>query len=491
MKNINVKQRMFLKDVVYSGISKYSTIIIVLIVTSILARLLSPSDFGVVAIATVFITFFNLVSDFGIATAVVQFKDLSQEDIKSIFGWTFWIAVVLSSSFYFCAPLLSSFYDNSLLKSVCQLLSLQIFFATLNIVPNALLLKQKKFNVIAARTLSIQILCGVASVAVAFNGGGIYSLLINPIVGMFLNLVINVFYIRLTIKLIPEVASIEKIFSFSSYQFLFNFINYIGNNLDKMIIGKTISIAGLGYYEKAYRLEQLPAQTVLGVVGPVLHPYLSDYQNRPDKILEIYNKLNRILLTISFPISAYCLLCAKELILMVFGYQWVESILYFSIMSITVTTNLATSPTGSVLQASNQTKLLFYMGTINVLVALIGLCIGAFVFRTILAICVIGVFSSIICFIITYYLSYKFCFKASPMPVFLYSLKPLTCFLFIGGLGYIIDTYWSYPQLMISLIFKTIIWLTVLIVFLHFFSPYKPAIIINTIILFFNRKIGR
>ena len=488
MRSVYFKQRMFLKDIAYSGISKYSTIIIVLIVTSILARLLSPSDFGVVAIATVFITFFNLVSDFGIATAIVQFKNLTQDDIKNIFGWTFWIAILLSSLFFLCSPLLSTFYDNPLLNSVCQLLSFQVLFATLNIVPNALLVKQKKFNVIAARTLSIQILCGVASVAAAFNAVGIYSLLINPIIGTFLNFVINVVYMKLSIKLIPAVSSIEKIFSFSSYQFLFNFINYIGNNLDKMIIGKTISVAGLGYYEKAYRLGQLPAHTILGVLGPVLHPYLSDYQNNPDKILDIYNKMNRILLTISFPISAYCLLCAKELILIVFGYQWIESILYFSLLSITITTNLASSPTGSVLQASNQTKLLFFMGTINVFVALIGLSIGAFVFRTILAICVMCVCTSTICFIISFCLSYKYCFKVSPLPIFLFSIKPLACFLIIGGLGYLMDSYWENSQILITLLFKTIIWLTVLLLFLHYFSPYKPIHIVKYIMIFLKSE---
>ena len=217
----------FAKDVVYSGISKYSTIIIALIVTAVLSRILTPSDFGVVAIATVFITFFTLLSDFGIAAAIVQFKDLTKIDISNIFGWSFWLAVLLSSVFFLCAPFIASFYDNPLLNTICRLLSLQIFFATLNIVPNALLLKEKKFNVIAIRTLSIQIVCGTTAVVGALNGLGIYALLINPIVGIFINLVVNVVYMKLTIRLFPEFEPLKKILLFSIFKFLFNFINYI------------------------------------------------------------------------------------------------------------------------------------------------------------------------------------------------------------------------------------------------------------------------
>ena len=124
-------RKSFIKDVAYSGVAKYSTIIISLVVTAVLSRILTPSDFGVVAIATVFIAFFNLLSDFGIATAIVQFKDLSPKDISSIFGWSFWLAVLLSTIFFLCSPFIASFYENPLLDSICRLISLQIF---LNVV---------------------------------------------------------------------------------------------------------------------------------------------------------------------------------------------------------------------------------------------------------------------------------------------------------------------------------------------------------------------
>lgn len=465
----------FAKDVAYSGISKYSTIIVALIVTAVLSRILTPDDFGVVAIATVFIAFFNLLSDFGFATAIVQFKNLTNEDIKNIFGWSFWLALLLSSVFFLCAPFISSFYGNPLLETICRFLSLQIFFATLNIVPNALLLKNKKFNVIALRTLSIQVVCGVISVIGALNGMGVYALLINPILGIFINLIVNVVYMKISINLLPALSSLKKIFSFSIFQFLFNFINYIGNNVDKMIIGKVVSIGGLGYYEKAYRLGQMPAQMINGVVAPVLHPYLSDYQNEPAKMLNVYDRMNRILLTLSFPVSAFCLLCSKELVLIVFGNQWVESIVYFAIISVTIATHLASSPTGAILQASNKTKLLFYLGTINVVVSLICLSIGAFVFGSIKAICFMGIASSSIGFVNTYIATYKLCFQRSPLPIFGYILRMLLYFLIVGLGGYILSDGIVEIPLFISFVLKTVVWGILTLCFLQVFTPFKPT----------------
>ncbi len=484
-------KKSFFKDVAYSGVSKYSTMIIALIVTAVLSRILSPEDFGIVAIATVFITFFNLLSDFGFATAIVQFKDLTDSNVRSIFGWSFWLAVVLSFSFFFASPLIASFYEKPLLATICKILSLQIFFTTINVVPNALLLKSKKFNIIAVRTLTIHVFCGIISVVGAFNGLGVYSLLINPVAGNLITFVVNVSYLKIGITFLPDLSSLKKIFSFSIFQFLFNFINYIGNNLDKMIIGKIVSLAGLGYYEKAYRLGQMPAQTINGVISPVLHPYLSDYQNQPKKLLDVYDRMNRILLTISSSVAAFCLLCSRELVLLVFGPQWIESIEYFAIISVTIITNLASSPTGAILQSSNKTKLLFILGFINVVVAISGLCVGAFVFGSIRAICLMGIVSSIISFINTYIATYKFCFKKSPIPILRFFAVPLFYFIIVGLGGYYLTALYGWSGILGPLLLKTISWLIATIVFLQLFSPFKPSLYYKMLFSYIGKKMNR
>lgn len=135
-----------LSGVFYTAIAKYSGIIISLVIAGILARLIEPEDFGVVAIATVIISFFGIFSDLGIAPAIIQNKELSENDLSNIFSFTLWLGIGISMIFFLCSWPISHFYQSDTLLSICQLLSLNLFFASANIVPNALLFKGKDLN---------------------------------------------------------------------------------------------------------------------------------------------------------------------------------------------------------------------------------------------------------------------------------------------------------------------------------------------------------
>ena len=137
----------------YTALSKYSNVFISIFIGAILARLLTPDEFGIVAIVTVFISFFNLLSNIGLGPAVVQFKELTDKDIESIFSFSLLFGLSLSIIFYFSAPLIASFYDKSELINLSRLMALAILFQALRIVPNALLLKKLKFKEIGLISL--------------------------------------------------------------------------------------------------------------------------------------------------------------------------------------------------------------------------------------------------------------------------------------------------------------------------------------------------
>lgn len=173
-----MSKKKFFKDVSYIAATKYSGIILSIIITALLARVLTPEDYGNVAIATVFIVFFTMLGDMGIAPAIVQFKKLSKIDIESIFGFSFWVALLLSIGFFFASNFISNYYSQPILSNICKILCGQIFFTVLNIVPNALLTREKKFKTIAIRNVSIQITVGVLAIYFAYQGIGVYALLI-------------------------------------------------------------------------------------------------------------------------------------------------------------------------------------------------------------------------------------------------------------------------------------------------------------------------
>lgn len=171
----------FTSGVFYTSLAKYSGIVISLIITSVLSRLLTPEDFGIVAIATVIISFFNILGDIGIGPAVIQNRNLSKSDLNHIYSLTILVGIALAAVFCVLSFAISSFYDDKELRPVCQWLSLSIFFTCANIVPLNLQYKSKNFRRIAIITLIVQIVSGICAIIYAFAGGGVYALVLSSL----------------------------------------------------------------------------------------------------------------------------------------------------------------------------------------------------------------------------------------------------------------------------------------------------------------------
>ena len=365
----NIKQQLF-SGVFYTAIAKYSGIIISLVVAGILARLLSPDDFGIVAIATVIISFFAIFTDMGLSPAIIQNKALTQDDLTNIYSFTFWTGIAVALLFFIASWPISAYYDSPILRTLCQLLSINLFFASVNIVPGALFYKNKEFKFIAIRSFVIQITAGTGAVIAALSGAGLYALLITPIVSSILIYIISFHRYPQHLRMTLGLSSIRKIFSYSVYQFLFNVICYFSRNLDKLLIGKHMGMSDLGYYEKSYRLMMLPLQNITQVVTPVMHPIFSDFQDDKMKLATSYERIIRFLAFIGLPLSVLLFFTAEEVTLIIFGNQWLPSVAVFRILALSVGIQIILSSSGSIFQAAGDTRSLFICGlfssTLNV-----------------------------------------------------------------------------------------------------------------------------
>lgn len=165
----NIKKQLF-SGIFYTALAKYSGIIISLVVAGVLARLLSPKDFGIVAIATIIIAFFNLFTDMGVSPAIVQHKSLTRKELSDIFSFTVWAGIGISALFFAASWLIADYYESSILRMLCQLLSVNLFFASATIVPGAMFYRNKEFKFIALRSFIIQISAGTAAITAALCG---------------------------------------------------------------------------------------------------------------------------------------------------------------------------------------------------------------------------------------------------------------------------------------------------------------------------------
>ncbi len=367
-----------IKGSFWIAIAKYSGIVIQLLITAILARLISPAAFGTVAVAMVVLNFLEIFADIGIGPAVVQFKQLTKRHLDSLFTLNLYIGVGLSLGLFMLSGLIADYYQDVALEKVCMLMVLVIFFNSLNVVPNALMRRDKRFRTIAIRTLFFKFTSGCIAVWGAFNGWGIYALVVTPILSAIGVFVVN--YYNYPLRLVMRMSSeaVRMVSSFSIFQFAFSFFNYFSRNLDKLIVGKYFSLTQLGFYDKSYQLMRLPLQNVTFVIHPVLHPILSSLQDNKQELAEKNRKLAVVLSNISFPIGLILFFCGGELIRIVYGNQWDAAIPVFRIFALSLPLQMILSTSGTIYQAAGKTNHMFYNGMINTAVTVSGFLIAAF-----------------------------------------------------------------------------------------------------------------
>lgn len=444
-----------ISGVFYTALAKYSSVLVSLVVSGILARLLPPHDFGVMAIAMVVIAFFSIFSDMGIAPAIVQNKELDNQDYHQIFSFTFWLGLSLAVLFFIFSPLIASFYKSTELINICRLLAINLFFASINIVPNGLLFKEKRFKFLGMRTLVVQLLSGAIGVTAAFMGAGVYALIINPIFSAIALFIINYYQNPLRFHFKFKLASIQKIYNYSVYQFLFNIINYFSRNIDKLLIGKYMGMTPLGYYDKSYRLMMLPLDNITNVVSPVMHPVFSDLQNDLRALAQSYLKVLRVFAFLGFPLSVYLFFNAKELILIIFGDRWMPSVPIFEILALSVGFQVILSSSGAIFQASNSTIGLFISGVLSTILNVLAIVCGIFVFKSLEAVAIGITITFIINFFQCYIILFRFTLKARFLTFLSILVSPLLLTLLLGivlsGVYFITKDL----PLIVSLIIKT------------------------------------
>ena len=326
-------------------VSKYANVAIQLALTAVLARLVSPADYGLIAIVTIFTTFFALLADMGIGPAIVQFKDLDRDDIDGLFVFSALAGAVLLGLFLALAWPIAYLYGNQQLVPIFFAIAPSVLFNTLNMVPNGLLV---------ATAVS-----GAVATSMAFSGYGVYSLVANVDLQAAIVLAWNFASSGVRIRRVGFVNPLRKVFRYSSYQLGFSFVNYFSRNLDNLLIGRFVGVYDLGIYDKAYKLTTYPIGYLSGIIGSVLQPYMSDKQNQLSALYDQWRRITKKLSLASVPIAALVFACAGEIVLLLYGDQWTEAALPLRLLSMSLYFQLVNNPTGSVFQSTGRTDYLF------------------------------------------------------------------------------------------------------------------------------------
>lgn len=480
------------RGMMWTAVGKYVGIVVQLVLSMILARLVSPEDFGVVAIAQIAINFVCILSDLGVGTAVIQNKTLTDKDLDSIFTFTILFATALSIVVVGVSPFIAQYYDNQKLTPILIMISVAMLLNIIDTVPTSLFMKDKRFAFVAKRNLLFGVVGGVISITYAFMGGGCYALVLAPIIIAMCLLIVNLHQYPRHIDWHMHLEPIRKIFSFSVFQMLFNVVNYFSRNLDKLIIGKSLNMNELGYYQKSYQLMLMPLQNVTFVITPVLQPFLSDFQNDLNFISERYLKIIKFVATLSVPIGILLYFTGYEIIYMLFGENWISAVPAFEILAWSIPFQMVLSTTGSIFLAANKTNMLFLNGCINTCVTVVGFIICAFLHGGLEGFALAWTITNVMNFMTSYIILYRVIFHRSLLPVYKQFIHPLIngCLVFILCFG--IARVFGHQYIVATLMLKSVMTGLCTILVISFFKDYELKIyymlLKNKILGYVNRK---
>ena len=386
--------------------------------TIILARLLTPGDFGIITMVVVVINFAQMFKDAGLSMATVQREEISHNQISTLFWINVFISVVLGICVLCCSPLVAKFYGRGQLTAVTAALSISFIVSGLSIQHAALLRRHMQFGSLAIVSIFAQIISLIITIILALYGLRYWALVFGMIVTAFVTVGLTFFFCPWVPGKFHRVSGVMDMLKFGGHLTAHNFIGYFARNADNILIGKYIDVDALGLYTKAYSLFMLPVSQIRQPITQVFMPVLSSLKKQPERYIKYYQRLIDIMASLIIPIAIYCIIEADFLIRILLGNQWIGAVPVFRILSICGVIQSISGTRGLVMLSHGFSRKTLIFGSVNGCLIVISFIIG-------LPFGITGVASAYtLTQMIVLVPSLFYCFSGTPVPVLLF-LKTL------------------------------------------------------------------
>ena len=448
----------FKNGLFFTAIAQYSTVVVQLVINMVLSRLLTPKEIGMVTIVQVLVFFFQLLAGSALVPAIIQNKDLNDEDYGIILNYSILFGFLLALIFGLGGGfLLSLLYKNPAYIPLSWSMSLLIIMGATGQVPNGILTKEKRFKEMSLRLLLSGIVGATFGIVAAFMHAGIYAMVLVLTITDFISLVLNLRMVKIHYTRSLKWASVKKVLPFVKHQTGFSMINYLYRNLDNLLVGKVLGASALGNYSKSYQLLSLPITVFLSVINPVMQPILAEHETDVRLIRETYLKVCRILAIIAIPVSVFFSLNSGPIIYFLFGKQWSLAIVPLGILSLSIWAQMLSQSMPAIWQSRNLTPIQTFNGIISLLIIGISIIIGVFM-GSINTVAITVASGYIINFIVSGSILMSKALDSNFFQLFKVLIKPLI----LGGVMSVVliitNPYLEFSSLFITLLIRGILW---------------------------------
>ena len=335
--------------VTWNGLGKIVIQTVQLGIMIILARILMPADFGVIATTMIFTRLITLLNEMGIAAAVIQKEKIETVELATLFTASLVFGIFLSITLIACSLPLARFYNKEILAPILKLSSVTLIIGSLSVIQKALLNRNLNFKKIAQVEIFGIVGYGVVSIILAIKGYGVWSIVWGNIANHVLSTIIFWFVSEWKPILQFNFKCFLKLCKFGLNVFGTNLVNYTGMNLASLIIGKFLGMTSLGLYDLANNLTSQTVGRLTFIIGRVMFPTLSQMQNDNKRFANAYMKVLQVLIMIISPLLIGVAALARPFVFLVFGEKWNGSILPLQVLALVAILGTISSTVGFVL----------------------------------------------------------------------------------------------------------------------------------------------
>jgi O-antigen/teichoic acid export membrane protein len=344
--------------------------------TMILARLLTPQDYGLITMVAAITTFAGVFIELGLSTATIQQNEINQSQLSNLFWINVGLGIIITFIVAATSPAIAWFYKEPKLVRVTLALSLNFFMSGLVVQHNALLTRRMRFGMIAKVRITSTIFGVIVAVLMAKLGERYWALVFKTLVSSACSVVLFVWVTKWWPSMPKINSSVGSMLRFGSHIAGFNLINYFHRNFDNILIGKFSGPQQLGLYSKAYSLLMFPISNLRIPLNRVALPVMSKLQNDPQKFRSYYSKYSLMLSFISMPIVTFLFISSKNVILLILGDQWLGAVDLFSILALAAFIQPVSTLRGLVLVSLGMGSRYFRWGLYNAFFTVVSFLCG-------------------------------------------------------------------------------------------------------------------
>ena len=390
------------KGVVWNGLNSFSVQGVQFLVMLVMARLLMPSDYGLVGMIVIFTAIASLFIDCGLGNALIRKLDRTEADNSTVFFFNVAVGLVMYVILFFSAPYVADFYNMPLLCPVMRVSCISVMINALTAVQNAIYNINLDFKTPAIISFSSSLVSGIVGISMAFLGFGVWALVTQGLVGAGLRSFLLWVLSKWRPKLIYSWKSFNELFGYSSKLLASGLLDCIYNNIYPIVIGKFFSASDLGLYNRALHFANLPSVNVTNIVRNVTFPVLCKLQNDDEKLALNYRRLLKMITYLVFPMMLLLATLSYPLIITLVGERWAFCAILLPIICVAKMWYPVHSINLNLLQVKGRSDLFLRLEVIKKVVGVAIMVVT--IPMGLIAMCCGQIVSSILCLIInTYY----------------------------------------------------------------------------------------